>query len=128
MLSDREIDLVVARRIRTRRRLLEITQLELSLAIGVTYQQVQKYERAANRISASKLWRIARVLGVPVNHFFEGLDTHERVDEPKEGAESDGLYELLTRNVIAECVERLAAVKDQDIRNHVIPLVDRLSE
>jgi transcriptional regulator with XRE-family HTH domain len=67
------VDEYVGRRLRRRRRTLGLTQRQLGLAIGVRFQQVQKYECAASKMSASRLWRIAQVLEVPINYFFEGL-------------------------------------------------------
>ena len=67
------VDRHVGRRVEARRRELGLTQTELSRAIGVTFQQVQKYEKGANRISASKLWDIARFFKVDIGYFFEGL-------------------------------------------------------
>lgn len=69
------IDAHVGRQLRQRRDALKISQATLGLKLGVTFQQIQKYERGANRISASTLWRIAGVLGVGPGYFFEGL-TH----------------------------------------------------
>ena len=65
------LDRHVGRRVRLRRTLLGLTQQELGEQIGVTFQQIQKYERGTNRISASRLWEISRVLKVPVSFFFE---------------------------------------------------------
>ena len=67
------IDLHVGARIRMRRRLLGVSQERLAEALGLTFQQVQKYERGANRVSASKLYEIARTLQTPVTYFFDGL-------------------------------------------------------
>src|SRR5579862_7984206 len=67
------IDLHVGARIRMRRRMLGVSQEKLADALGLTFQQVQKYERGANRVSASKLYEIAAALKTPVAHFFEGL-------------------------------------------------------
>ncbi|GAA0590412.1 helix-turn-helix transcriptional regulator [Caenispirillum bisanense] len=67
------IDVNVGVRLRLRRTLLGMTQQQLGDAIGVTFQQVQKYERGTNRISASRLYDMACVLGVPVAFFFEDL-------------------------------------------------------
>lgn len=67
------IDLHVGRRIRQRRRLLGVTQERLAEDLGLTFQQVQKYERGANRVSASKLYEVARSLRTTIGHFFEGL-------------------------------------------------------
>lgn len=67
------VDLHVGRRVRSRRRSLGITQARLALGVGVTFQQVQKYERGHNRISASALYRIASLLDAEIGFFFEGL-------------------------------------------------------
>jgi len=68
-----EIDLHLGKRMRRRRRLLGLTQQRLAEACGVRFQQIQKYECGANRISAGRLWRVARALDVPVDYFFEGF-------------------------------------------------------
>jgi len=68
-----EVDLHVGRRIRQRRKAVNVTQEALADALGLTFQQIQKYERGSNRVSASKLYQIASTLGVPINYFFEGL-------------------------------------------------------
>jgi transcriptional regulator with XRE-family HTH domain len=67
------IDLHVGARIRMRRRMQGVSQEKLADALGLTFQQVQKYERGANRVSASKLYEIAASLRTPVAYFFEGL-------------------------------------------------------
>jgi transcriptional regulator with XRE-family HTH domain len=68
-----DIDRHVGARVRERRIMLGFTQQQLADLIGVTYQQAHKYERGINRVSAGRLFEIAHVLNVPVNHFFEGL-------------------------------------------------------
>ncbi len=68
-----DIDFHLGKRMRRRRRLLGLTQQQLAEACGVRFQQIQKYECGANRVSAARLWRIASALEVPVNYFFEGL-------------------------------------------------------
>ncbi len=70
----RDIDRHVGARIRERRIMLGLTQQQLADLIGVTYQQAHKYERGINRVSAGRLFEIARVLSVPVSHFFENLE------------------------------------------------------
>lgn len=69
------IDLHVGKRLRRRRRLLGITQQQLAESIGIRFQQIQKYECGANRVTASRLYELAGALKVPVNYFFEGLQT-----------------------------------------------------
>lgn len=69
----REIDNHVGRRIRRRRRLLGLTQQSLAEALGLRFQQIQKYECGANRVTASRLYQLARALNVPTTYFFDGL-------------------------------------------------------
>ncbi|PXW65634.1 transcriptional regulator with XRE-family HTH domain [Loktanella sp. PT4BL] len=68
------VDIHVGNRIRQRRLLLNKTQQQVSDQVGVKSQQLQKYETGKNRVSASRLWQIAKVLDVPVSFFFDGLD------------------------------------------------------
>jgi transcriptional regulator with XRE-family HTH domain len=72
-----DIDRHVGARIRERRIMLGLTQQQLADLIGVTYQQAHKYERGLNRVSAARLFQIARVLSVPVSHFFEGIEQEQ---------------------------------------------------
>ena len=68
------IDLHVGKRLRRRRRLLGLTQQQLAESIGIRFQQIQKYECGANRVTASRLYELAVALNVPVNYYFEGLN------------------------------------------------------
>ena len=68
------VDLHVGARIRLRRRMQGVSQERLAESLGLTFQQVQKYERGANRVSASKLYEIAATLRTPISYFFDGLD------------------------------------------------------
>lgn len=82
-----EVDLYVGKRIKVRRNLLGMSQEDFGAAIGVTFQQVQKYETGANRISASRIYAVARVLRCEVAYFFEELlptvgDGSEKVIDP----------------------------------------------
>jgi transcriptional regulator with XRE-family HTH domain len=67
------IDDFVGRRVRQRRRLLGLTQQQLAVEVGVRFQQIQKYESGVNKISAARLWSLARALQVQPDYFFEGL-------------------------------------------------------
>jgi transcriptional regulator with XRE-family HTH domain len=74
------VDQHVGQQMRQRRWMIGMTQQQLADAVGIRFQQIQKYETGANRVSASRLWDIAAAMGVPVNFFFEGLDTLEGDD------------------------------------------------
>lgn len=69
-----EIDRHLGKRLRQRRRLLGQTQQQIAEAVGVRFQQIQKYECGANRISAARLWLLAKALEAPVGSFFEGIE------------------------------------------------------
>lgn len=79
------VDQHVGARIRERRKMMRMSQQQLAEALGLTFQQVQKYERGTNRVSASKLFETASALSVPISFFFEGLD-----DEPTSIADDRG--------------------------------------
>ena len=68
------VDVHVGKQLRTQRALFGLSQSELAKQLGITFQQLQKYESGANRTSASRLWQASKILGVPVSYFFEGLD------------------------------------------------------
>ena len=75
------VDVHVGKRVRHRRWLIGMTQQQLAEQVGIKFQQIQKYETGANRISASRLWDIADALDVPVAFFFEGLEEAQAQDE-----------------------------------------------
>jgi transcriptional regulator with XRE-family HTH domain len=92
------IDVYVGNRIRMRRMLVGMSQDKLSESLGVTFQQVQKYEKGSNRVSASRLYHLAQVLGVPVQYFFEGLPdgAEEAVEKAATGVKETGEQAVIT--------------------------------
>ena len=83
------VDIHVGKRVRHRRWLVGMTQQQLAEQVGIKFQQIQKYETGANRISASRLWDIAAALEVPVSFFFEGLEETVREDGDRPGVPAD---------------------------------------
>lgn len=83
------VDVHVGKRVRHRRWLVGMTQQQLAEKVGIKFQQIQKYETGANRISASRLWDIAEALEVPVSFFFEGLEETAKGDDQKSGVPAD---------------------------------------
>ncbi|PIW29463.1 MAG: transcriptional regulator [Rhodobacterales bacterium CG15_BIG_FIL_POST_REV_8_21_14_020_59_13] len=78
-----EIDFHIGKRLRRRRRLLGLTQQQLAESVGIRFQQIQKYECGANRVSASRLFELSRSLDVPAQYFYEGLvPDEEKTDDP----------------------------------------------
>jgi transcriptional regulator with XRE-family HTH domain len=97
-----DIDLHLGKRLRRRRRLLGLTQQQLASVCGVRFQQIQKYECGANRISAARIWQLAEALDVPVGYFFDGLSSrHEAMDdELPEGRNGEVLARKETQDLI----------------------------
>src|SRR5271156_3715362 len=84
-----DIDFHLGKRMRRRRRLLGLTQQQLAESCGVRFQQIQKYECGANRVSAARLWRIAGALEGQMNYFFEGLDNDPVLATPTPDESAD---------------------------------------
>ena len=114
-----KIDQQVGDRIRRRRTLLGYTQEQLAEALDISYQQIQKYETGANRVSAGRLYQIAQRLEAPVSYFFEGLGVD--FDEAGEGAGSG------SNRATIELVRNFNQIADGSVRNAVAGLVKALS-
>ena len=112
------IDVQVGARIRTRRLLIGMNQETLAKALGLTFQQVQKYEGGANRVSASRLSQIAEVLGVPIAYFFADLDA----DGGAGAAELDA-RERLQRPETIELIRSFYAIPDEETRRQFLDMV-----
>ncbi len=95
-----DIDLHLGKRLRRRRRLLGLTQQQLAEAVGVRFQQIQKYECGANRISAARLWSLAEALEVQVGYFYEGLGAANGHDPGNERGEGEVLARKETQDLI----------------------------
>ena len=117
-----QIDLHVGSRLRLRRKLLNVSQEKLADALGLTFQQVQKYERGANRISASKLFEAARFLKAPVAYFYEGLARPDDPDsEGAAGAEtSPAVYSLLADQDGADLASAFMKISDRRRRKVLV--------
>lgn len=122
------VDLHVGARIRMRRKLLAVSQERLAEQLGLTFQQVQKYERGANRVSASKLYEIARALQTSVAYFFEGLaDTQGGQAGISDGAAAF-MHELVMTPEGLELAALFPKLKRGRIRRRVLDLVKALAE
>jgi transcriptional regulator with XRE-family HTH domain len=129
------IDAHVGARIRLRRTLLGMSQQKLGEAIGLTFQQVQKYERGANRISASRLFYLTRVLDVPLSFFFDDMPSHVAaapVDEDGAaviGEHSGSAYEPdpMVKRETLELVRAYYTISDLSVRRSLIDLAKALT-
>lgn len=118
------IDVHVGRRVRLRRKQRGLSQGSLAEALGLTFQQVQKYERGTNRVSASKLYGIATVLGVPVGFFYEGLNDPSSPDgEAYTDAWSQVLEDLLAEPNGRTLAEGFLSIRRESVRRALAELV-----
>jgi len=124
------VDTHVGQKIRARRIFLKMSQTEVADAVGITFQQIQKYERGANRVGASRLQQISDVLGVSPFYFFDGAPSVGKkmpVHKDKDGelSESAILSFLATREG-ATLVRGFLAIEQKAIRRNVIEFIDTL--
>jgi transcriptional regulator with XRE-family HTH domain len=120
------VDRHVGLRIRMRRKELGISQERLAEALGLTFQQVQKYERAANRVSASKLWEIARALNTSVSYFYDGVAGAGEVDAPTSGGRGAHAFMLTSDGV--ELAALFPKLPHPKLRRKVLELIRALAE
>ncbi len=120
------IDIHVGQRLRLRRTLLGLSQETLGEAVGITFQQLQKYERGANRISASRLFNLSQVLGVPVTFFFDDLPSSESSLVPDEPSETQE-FESMARRETLELVRAYYRIPEDAVRRRTFELVKTLA-
>ena len=110
------VDVHVGQRIRHRRWTVGMTQQQLADAVGIKFQQIQKYETGMNRISASRLWDIAQALDVSISFFFEGFESEEVAAEAAMAATQDTRGDLLADKEALELVRSYYAIPEAQRR------------
>ncbi len=121
------VDVHVGARLRVRRTLLGMNQRTVGEAIGVTFQQLQKYEKGSNRISGSRLFALSRVLDVPIEYFFDDMPTEVAASSPAQGggrAKKPPSYEPdpIAKRETLELVRAYYKITDPEIRKRVYEL------
>jgi transcriptional regulator with XRE-family HTH domain len=128
------IDIYVGGRVRLRRTLLGMSQEKLAEAIGLTFQQIQKYERGANRIGSSRLFDLARVLDVPVSYFFEDMSSTVAAKTPSrmrgfaESKPEPFEPDPMARRETLELVRAYYRIADPQVRKRVFELAKTLGK
>lgn len=123
------IDIHVGSRIRLRRNMLGMSQEKLGESLGITFQQIQKYEKGTNRVGASRLQAIASVLSVPVSFFFEDAPGHEGTGQQGLAEDSQTAYVVDFMNS-AEGLQLNRAfvrIEDAKVRRKIVDLVKTLA-
>jgi transcriptional regulator with XRE-family HTH domain len=121
------IDIQVGNRVRIRRMLIGMSQERLGDLLGLTFQQVQKYEKGVNRIGAGRLYEVSRILNVPVNFFYEGVS--EVTGQPGVG-EVDGapVMDFVSSGEGLQLSLAFMKIRDAKVRKRVLDLVKSLAE
>ena len=120
-------DRYVGTRVRMRRLMLGMSQTKLGDALGLTFQQVQKYEKGTNRIGASRLQQIAKTLQVPVAFFFEELPGAAKAN-PSIGPSPSEVSAVLATSDGLALVQGFARIKSPKLRRRLVELVDQMAE
>ena len=124
-LTEEDVNLHIGRRLRRRRRLRGLTQQNLSNELGLKFQQIQKYECAANRICAARLFRLAVALHVPVQYFFDGLQPESGSGSPAndhDRTESDEMLSNVEVRDIMDAYSRLSLPVRRKLRDLAMAL------
>lgn len=123
------IDRHVGSRVRMQRMLAGISQEKLGEALGLTFQQVQKYEKGTNRISASRLQQIAKMLGVPVSFFFEGAPAGDVATGGfADASATTYVADFLSTSEGVQLSKAFVRIKNPRVRRRVIDLVEALAD
>ena len=111
----RPVDVHVGGRVKARRTLTGMSQEELGKHVGLTFQQIQKYEKGIDRIAASRLWRFSLILGQPISWFFEGIGKRTRKGD-----------DLMAKRETLQFVRYLSAC-DPDVQKHLAAMIDAVA-
>lgn len=132
--NNNAIDVHVGKRIRLRRTLLGMSQEQLGEALDITFQQVQKYERGANRVSASRLWDISQILDVSIGYFFDDMSDEVMKASPRRvslGKPSDQdeqyLRDPMARRETLELVRTYYSIKTPKVRKRISDMVKAIA-
>lgn len=122
------VDVHVGSRVRLRRMLKGVSQEQLGEHLNLTFQQIQKYEKGANRISASRLWEIAEVLSVPISFFYEGLTSAQNMATGLSDQPQAELMNFVSSTEGRQLNRHFVTIPDSRVRRKILDLVKSLSE
>ena len=133
--NNNAIDMHVGKRVRLRRTLLGMSQEQLGTELNITFQQVQKYERGANRISASRLWDIGQILDVPISYFFDDMSQDTMKISPRRigrGGEvinqhGDQMRDPMARRETLELVRTYYTIEKPIVRKRISEMVKSIA-
>jgi len=122
------VDAHVGHRVRLRRMLIGMSQERLGELLGLTFQQVQKYEKGINRIGAGRLFEVAGILGVPISFFYEDADANGTARGFSEAGEPPPVMEFLASGEGLQLSLAFMRIKDMKVRRRILDLVRSLAD
>ena len=133
--NNNAVDMHVGKRVRLRRTLLGLSQEQLGTELNITFQQVQKYERGANRISASRLWDIGQILDVPINYFFDDMTENTMRCSPRRVSRGSEMLDLsdeqikdpMARRETLELVRTYYSIEKPLVRKRISEMVKSIA-
>lgn len=133
--NNNAVDMHVGKRVRLRRTLLGMSQEQLGTELNITFQQVQKYERGANRISASRLWDIGQILDVPINYFFDDMTENTMQSSPRRISRGGEILDLadeqikdpMARRETLELVRTYYSIEKPLVRKRISEMVKSIA-
>ena len=132
--NNNAVDVHVGKRVRLRRTLLGMSQEQLGASLNITFQQVQKYERGANRISASRLWDIGQILDVEISYFFDDMTDDTMRSSPRRVSRGENIYldddnvrDPLARRETLELVRTYYSIESSKVRKRISETVKSLA-
>lgn len=128
--NNNSVDMHVGKRVRLRRTLLGLSQEQLGDALNLTFQQVQRYERGTNRISASRLWDISQILDTSISYFFEDMSPQTKLGSPRKVnreeqklLEDDFERDPISRRETLELVRTYYSISEPNVRKRLAELI-----
>ena len=132
--NNNAVDMHVGNRVRLRRTLMGMSQEQLGSSLNITFQQVQKYERGANRISASRLWDISQILDVQIGYFFDDMTENTMRSSPRRvsrsefiGSEDENARDPMVRRETLELVRTYYSIKIPKVRKRISEMVKSIA-
>ncbi len=122
-----QIDVYVGKRMRMRRTILGMSQADLGKALGLTFQQIQKYEQGANRIGSSRLYDLSTILGVPVTYFFDGMGEGAETNELPDDS-PDLRKDPAAKRETLELVRAFTKIDDSSVRASILNMITALNQ
>jgi transcriptional regulator with XRE-family HTH domain len=126
-MAKKDVDSHVGKRLRQRRTMMGLSQEAVAKAVGITFQQVQKYEKGTNAMNANRLYEFARFMGVPVAYFFEGLEASSQAGGFAEEGEKFEHKRVSDRESL-EMMKAFKRISEQSIRKRLADLVRAVAD